>query len=255
MQRARTFRPHVSKVFIPMTEDFRNRQSQRRSAVLADIIGRSNLGHFPQERIAVDLAERFGGFSTDFLVARYQERDFVILLPEWVRPEDLINNGLTRLAHCRLRCFSWEPYQNADISSLSYKAWVKIGNLPFECWSTPRVSGIVSGFGRFLRVDDNSVNIVDMSGFRCLVAVDDLTDIREHLAISLGDVVITVPVRIESTAPFGGEDRGTPFAGGEPQRREGSNRSPGYAVGQKNLLCRVGWRCERLSRRQQRRTE
>ncbi len=106
MQRARSFRPHVSKVFIPMTEDVRNRQSQRRSAVLSDIIGRSNLGHFPQERIAVDLAERFGGFSTDFLVARYQERDYVILLLEWVRPEDLISNGLTRLSHCRLRCFS-----------------------------------------------------------------------------------------------------------------------------------------------------
>ncbi len=77
------------------------------------------------------------------------------------------------------------------------------------------MSPIVGGFGCFLRADDNSINIVDLTGYRCQVAVDDLADIPEHLTISLGDVVLTVPVRIESTAPFCGDDRGTPFVGGD----------------------------------------
>ncbi len=172
--------------------------------MLADIIGRSNLGHFPQETIASDLAARFGGFTTDFLAARYHERGFVILLPDWVRPEDLINRGLTQLAHCRLRCFPWTPYRNAAPSRIAYKAWIKIENLPFEWLSANRMSAIVSGFGRFLRADDGSINIVDFTGFRCSIAVDDLADIPEHLEISMGDYVITVPVRIESTTvPLG----------------------------------------------------
>ncbi len=33
----------------------------------------------------------------------------------------------------------------------------------------------------------------------------------------MGDISITVPVRLESSAPFGGDDRGIPFAGGDQQ--------------------------------------
>ncbi len=103
--------------------------------MLADVIGRSNLGHFPQETIAGDLAARFSGFSTDFLVAKFRERDYVILLPDWVRPENLVCNSLIRLSHCTLQCYTWEPYRHASRSRLVYKAWIKIDNLPFECWS------------------------------------------------------------------------------------------------------------------------
>ncbi len=47
------------------------------------------------------------------------------------------------------------------------------------------------------------------------VAVDDLADIPEHLFISMGDYNIFVSVRIESTTPFGGEDRGILFVRGD----------------------------------------
>ncbi len=92
MHRGGDFRPHMTKVFIPLSEDFLNRQRQRQCAVLADVIGIANLGHPPQVTIASDLAARFGGFATDFLVAKHRERDFVLFLPEWVRPEDLVIN-------------------------------------------------------------------------------------------------------------------------------------------------------------------
>ncbi len=216
MQRYRGFRPVSLKAFIPLSEDFHIRHNQCKNAVLADVTGRSNLGHFPQATIAADLAARFGGFPTDFLVATYRPRDYVIILPEWVNSDSLTNCGLLRLHHCRLNCFPWDPNQHAEHTRLSYKAWIKIMNLPFECWSSSLVSAIVGGFGRFLHADDNSVNILDMTGFRCQVAVLDLADIPEHLTISLGDVVVTVPVRIENTAQFGGNDHGIPFVGGGP---------------------------------------
>ncbi len=215
MQSARDFRPEMLKVFIPLSEDFHRHQTQRRCAVLADVISRSNLGHCPQAMIAMDLAAKFGGFTSDFLVARHPERDFVVFLLEWVSPDELINRGLSHLAHCRLRCFYWDPYRNVDPSRIAYKAWIKILNLPFECWTANRVSTIVSGFGRFLKADDSTSNLMDLAGYRCSVAVDDLAAIPEYLAISMGDHVIHAPVRIESTAPFGGDDRGIPFAGGD----------------------------------------
>ncbi len=203
--------------------------------MLADVIGRSNLGHFPQGTIASDLAARFGGFATDFLVAKCHERDYVILLPEWVRPENLICNSLIRLSHCRLQCYSWEPYRHVSRSRLEYKLWIKIVSLPFECWLASCVSAMVHGFGRFLRADTNSVNMVDLTGFRCLIAVDDPAEIPEHLSISMGDLIVSTAVRIESTVPFGGEHRGIPFAGGDasecgdqsdPQGRSLARRFP-----------------------------
>ncbi len=81
MHRGGDFRPHLSKIFIPLSEDYHKRHLQRQCAFLVDVIGRANLGHFPQETIATDLAARFGGFSTDFLMAKRHERDYVVLLP------------------------------------------------------------------------------------------------------------------------------------------------------------------------------
>ncbi len=70
--------------------------------MLATPMGPANLEHYPQGLIANDLAGRFGGFSNDFLVTKFQERDFVIFLPQWVQPEVLIHKEGIRLGHCRL---------------------------------------------------------------------------------------------------------------------------------------------------------
>nr|CAD1831137.1 unnamed protein product [Ananas comosus var. bracteatus] len=53
-----------------------------------------NLGHFPQETIANRLVARFGGFPSDFHVARYSKRDFVIFLPEWVPSHQLLSREI-----------------------------------------------------------------------------------------------------------------------------------------------------------------
>ncbi len=47
MQGVGGFRPVPAKVFIPLTEEFHTRQTQRQGSVLADVIGRANLGNFP----------------------------------------------------------------------------------------------------------------------------------------------------------------------------------------------------------------
>ncbi len=217
MNRAMGFRPPCMKVFVPHSEGFFSRQEQRRNAVLATTVGEAHLGVFPQDTIAGDLAARFGGYINDFLVSKYRGRDFILFLPAWVRSEDLVNRGNLRLPSCTLRCFAWAPYGGAPRSRLSYKAWITIVSLPYECWTEARVSALVSCFGRYLRADDATANLHDLAGFRCEVAVDDASDIPESLAISLGDIVVTVPVRLERTAPFGGDDHGTPFLGGDHQ--------------------------------------
>lgn len=107
------FRPLSMKVFVPLTEGFYSRQQISRNAVLANVIGPANLGHCPQEMIADDLAQRFGGLSDDFHVARYRERDFVIFLPQWVRPDTLTSMEVVRFHHCQLRCYEWNPHRNA----------------------------------------------------------------------------------------------------------------------------------------------
>ncbi len=216
MQDFRDFRPHSAKAFTPLSEEYRTRHEQSGRAVMVDIIGRANLGHRPHDTIADDLAARFGGYPSDFLVAGYRDRDFVVFLPVWVRPETLLANELIRLQHCRLKCYPWEPLRNAERSRLSSKAWIRLMKLPFECWSEDRVSAMVCGFARFLHADEQSIEFGDLSGFKCLIAVDSLTDIPETLVVSMGDYIVTVPIRIEGTGPFGGEDHGIPLAGEGP---------------------------------------
>lgn len=171
MQRALRFRPLSLKAFVPFSKGYHSRQQQCRNAILANVIGTTNLGHFPQDMIASDFANQFGGFSNDFHVARYRETDYVICLPQWVHSGDLVRRRIIYLSHYKLRCFSWNPYKNAFRSRLKYKAWIKLVNLPFECWSESSVSSIVNGFGRYLKVDNNSLNVLDLICFRCQVAV------------------------------------------------------------------------------------
>ncbi len=85
------------------------------------------------------------------------------------------------------------------------------------------MAAIVNAFGRFLRADDATANLHDLGGFRCLVAVDDLADIPESLAILMAEIVVTVAVRLERSSPFGGDDRGTRFVGGD--HREGGDQT------------------------------
>ncbi len=128
------FCPHTMKAFVPLTEGFNIRQQQSRRVVLATPMGQANLGHYPQGLIANNLAGRFGGFSNDFLVTKFCERDFVIFLPQWVPPEVLIRRKGIRLGHCWLRCFAWDPLRDAVRARLTYKIWIKLVNLPYECW-------------------------------------------------------------------------------------------------------------------------
>ncbi len=85
------------------------------------------------------------------------------------------------------------------------------------------MSALVNCFGLYLRADAASANMHDLAGFRCQVGVDDLADVPESLAISLGEIVVTVPVRLERSSPFEGDDRGTPFVGGD--HREGGDQT------------------------------
>ncbi len=214
MQDDRGFRPHTAKAFIPLSEEFRNRHAQGCRAVMVEVIGRANLGHRPHDTIADDMAIRFGGYTSDFLVAGYRDRNYVIFLPLWVRPETLLTIDLLRLQHCRLKCYPWEPLRTAGRSRLSLKVWIRLLKLPFECWTEDRVSAMVCGFARFLKADEQSLAFDDLSGFKCSIAVDAIVDIPEFLSVSMGDYTVTVPIRIEGTAPFGGDDHGIPLAGG-----------------------------------------
>ncbi len=67
--------------FVPYTEELIRRTELRRNALLADVIQPEDLGPAPQQTLSNALVRRFGGYSHDFFVARFHERDFAILLP------------------------------------------------------------------------------------------------------------------------------------------------------------------------------
>nr|CAD1843444.1 unnamed protein product [Ananas comosus var. bracteatus] len=145
MNRVLQRRERTPGVYVPYAEEFLRRREQRRNAVLADVIQPANLGPDPTRTIANALARRFGGYTQDFAVARFRERDFAILLPKWVSAEG--------------------PYRDAQPHQMGFRAWIKLINLPFECWTVARVAAIVCGFGRFVKANEATKPMTDLRAF------------------------------------------------------------------------------------------
>ncbi len=184
--------------FVPYTEEFIRRTELRRNAILADVMQPDSLGPAPQQTLANALARRFGGYSHDFFVARYNERDFAVLLPSWVSAETLIRRQVTTHDNIWLRCYPWGPSWYARPHRSSFKAWIQLRNVPFECWTPARVASLIGGFGRFIRADDSSRNMTDLRAFRCRITVVSVNDIPHRLSIILGDEVVNILVHLES---------------------------------------------------------
>nr|CAD1843610.1 unnamed protein product [Ananas comosus var. bracteatus] len=190
-------RPFYLSAFVPLTEDFYTRQNRCRNAILVDVLPPKNLGHFAQETIANRLASRFGGFSTDFHVAKFSQREFLIFLPEWVPADQLIRREILSLDNLRLHCSPWNPYHGLRRASLTYNVWIRLVCLPYECWSSRTVAALVGGFGRFIHADDFSTRMVDLTGYRCLIFVNFLSDIPKNLEITVGDHSLSVLIQLE----------------------------------------------------------
>lgn len=106
-------RPAYINAFDPLSDDFFARQNRRHNAILVDMVPPVNLDHLALETIENGLANRFKGYLTNFLVARYSERDFIVFLLEYVQSESLIGREIISLGDFRLRCFAWNPYNGA----------------------------------------------------------------------------------------------------------------------------------------------
>nr|CAD1835520.1 unnamed protein product [Ananas comosus var. bracteatus] len=100
-------RAPASKVFVQYSEEYLRRRELRRNAILADVIHPAELGPNPTSTIKNAIARRFGGYTDDFAVARYRERDYAIFLPEWVSAEVLVRREVLTLDGFRIRCFPW----------------------------------------------------------------------------------------------------------------------------------------------------
>lgn len=167
-------RERVPKVYVPDTDEVLRRKVIRRNAVLADIIPPANLGPDPTHTIASALAIRFGGYTHDFGVARYRDRDYAIFLPEWVSAEMLARREVLTFDGFWIRCYKWGRNRNTRPHRVIYKAWVQLLNLPFKCWSTARVASLLGGFGCFVKADDNTKAMKDLRAFRCLITLESL---------------------------------------------------------------------------------
>ncbi len=195
-QRERT---HRLKAFVPLTEEYLRRVELRQNAVLADIIQPADLGNAPQQTITNALASRFGGYPHDFFVTRHRERAFAIILPRWVSAETLTRRQVITLEAFWLRCFVWGAERNARPHRLGFTAWIQLRNLPFECWTAARVASMVGGFGRFLRADETTKNMIDLRVYRCWIAVDNVGEIPRRLSIVVGDEVVDISIFLESS--------------------------------------------------------
>ncbi len=130
------------KSFIPYSEEYIRRSDMRQNAMLVDVVQPVDLGQAPQQTLANALARRFGGYAHDFFVARYSVHDFVIILPGWVDAATLVRRHLVTLDAIWLRCYSWGQYRNARNHRPSFAAWIQLRNVPFECWTAPRIASM-----------------------------------------------------------------------------------------------------------------
>lgn len=93
-------------------EDYFTRRKLQENAILADIVQPENLGRSPIQMISNALAERFGGYSTDFVVVRHREHDYAVFLPEWVSAERLVRRQVITLEGFWKNCFEWRQHRH-----------------------------------------------------------------------------------------------------------------------------------------------
>nr|CAD1820651.1 unnamed protein product [Ananas comosus var. bracteatus] len=125
--------------------------------------------------------------SDDFRARQISRRNAILLL----RRETL------SLGDIRLSCYAWDPYTGAPRPPLSYRIWIRLVSLPYECWSSRTVAALVGGFGRFISADDFTTRMADLSGYRCLIAVNHLYYISKNLEISFGDTSLSILIQLE----------------------------------------------------------
>lgn len=128
-------RAAVTRTYVPYTEEYFTRRELRQNAVPVEIVDAANIGHSPQLSIANALADQFGGYPTNFMVAKYREHSFAIFLPQWVLTETLVWRQTITLEGFWLRCYPWGPYRYVIIFRPTFKVWIKLINLSFECWT------------------------------------------------------------------------------------------------------------------------
>lgn len=68
----------------------------------------------------------------------------------------------------------------------------------------------VGDFNGFLRANDFTMRIADLTSYRCLIAINHLSDILENLEITFGDISISVLIQVEKSARDGDAGRGNP---------------------------------------------
>nr|CAD1833442.1 unnamed protein product [Ananas comosus var. bracteatus] len=90
-----------------------------------------------------------------------------------------------------------DPVRNARPHQASLRAWIRLINLPFECWTVARVAAMVSGFGRFVMADETTKAMTDLHAFRCQITLDSITDIPQNLAVVLGEELFSVMIHLE----------------------------------------------------------
>nr|CAD1825724.1 unnamed protein product [Ananas comosus var. bracteatus] len=80
---------------------------------------------------------------------------------------------------------------------IQYKAWIRLVNLPFEIWTVARVAALISGFGRFIKADDETKAMTNFPAFRCQIALDSIYNIPQNLSVIIGEELFPVMVHLE----------------------------------------------------------
>ncbi len=88
---------------------------------------------------------------------------------------------------------------------------------------------MVSGFGRFIREDENSKNMIDLRAYRCRIAVDDVREIPHRLSVVLGEEIFDIHVHLESSERIraGGDEQPPPPAPHGPNVSDRGNSLQG----------------------------
>nr|CAD1835019.1 unnamed protein product [Ananas comosus var. bracteatus] len=83
-------------------------------------------------------------------------------------------------------------------TDFSYRAWIRLINLPFECWTASRVAALVSGFNRFIKADETTKEMTDLRAFCCQISSTPFETFLKNISIVLGEELFPVMVHLES---------------------------------------------------------
>ncbi|KAL9687123.1 hypothetical protein QQ045_031520 [Rhodiola kirilowii] len=119
-------------------------------------------------------------------IGAWDARHILIVLDSDIDARKVLSHPVRKLGHSLFRIFRWSKDFSTKREPTRTTTWVRLVNLPPEMYHPSYMESIVSTFGNFLSLDNNTSSFTNPSHARVCIEVDTSQDLPDEVWIATG---------------------------------------------------------------------